>query len=101
LQIRVGRFDSGSRLHPTPENLAAQARERGSVDLDARGQPGCTRELISAWKLPGLLVRSRAGAIEQKTDPRLKGSRWKLLRDRASLTPDARADLNALSAKVD
>lgn len=38
--------------------------------------------------------------IEQKTDPSLKGLRWKLLRDRASLTPDARADLDALVAQV-
>jgi transposase len=38
--------------------------------------------------------------IEQKTDPSLKGLRWKLLRDRASLTPDARADLDALIAHV-
>lgn len=38
--------------------------------------------------------------IEQKTDPSLKGLRWKLLRDRASLTPEARADLDALIAQV-
>ncbi len=38
--------------------------------------------------------------IEQKTDPSLKGLRWKLLRDRASLKPDARADLDALVAQV-
>ena len=38
--------------------------------------------------------------IEQKTDPSLKGLRWKLLRDRASLTPAARADLDALIAQV-
>jgi transposase len=38
--------------------------------------------------------------IEQKTDPSLKGLRWKLLRDRASLTPDARADLDALIAQA-
>jgi len=38
--------------------------------------------------------------IEQKTDPSLKGLRWKLLRDRASLTADARADLDALIAQV-
>lgn len=38
--------------------------------------------------------------IEQKTDPSLKGLRWKLLRDRASLTQDARADLDALIAQV-
>ena len=38
--------------------------------------------------------------IEQKTDPSLKGLRWKLLRDRASLTPDARADLDAPIAQL-
>lgn len=38
--------------------------------------------------------------IEQKTDPSLKGLRWKLLRDRSDLTPDARADLDALIAQV-
>jgi len=38
--------------------------------------------------------------IEQKTDPSLKGLRWKLLKDRASLTPDARADLDALIAQA-
>jgi len=38
--------------------------------------------------------------IEQKTDPSLKGLRWKLLRDRASLLPAARADLDALVTQV-
>jgi transposase len=38
--------------------------------------------------------------IEQRTDPGLKGLRWKLLKDRASLAPDARADLDALIAQV-
>jgi len=38
--------------------------------------------------------------IEQKTDPSLKGLRWKLLRDRASLAPEARADLDALIAQA-
>lgn len=38
--------------------------------------------------------------VEQKTDPGLKGMRWKLLRDRASLAPEARADLDALIAQV-
>jgi transposase len=38
--------------------------------------------------------------IEQKTDPSLKGLRWKLLRDRGDLAPDARADLDALIAQV-
>jgi transposase len=38
--------------------------------------------------------------IEQRTDPSLKGLRWKLLRDRGDLAPDARADLDALVAQV-
>lgn len=38
--------------------------------------------------------------IEQRTDPSLKGLRWKLLRDRGDLTPEARADLDALVAQV-
>lgn len=38
--------------------------------------------------------------IEQKIDPSLKGLRWKLLRDRASLTSEARADLDAFVAQV-
>lgn len=38
--------------------------------------------------------------IEQKTDPSLKGLRWKPLRDRDSLTPDARADLDAFVAQA-
>ena len=42
----------------------------------------------------------RTRRIEQKTDPSLKGLRWKLLRDRASLTSEARADLDAFVARV-
>lgn len=38
--------------------------------------------------------------IEQRTDPSLKGLRWKLLRDRDALTPAAKADLDALVAQV-
>jgi len=42
----------------------------------------------------------RMRRIEQRTDPSLKGLRWKLLRDRDSLKPEARADLDALVAQV-
>ena len=42
----------------------------------------------------------QARRIEQKTDPTLKGLRWKLLRDRDNLSPGARADLDAFIAKV-
>lgn len=38
--------------------------------------------------------------IEQKMDPSLKGLRWKLLKDRDSLSQGAQADLDALLAQV-
>lgn len=38
--------------------------------------------------------------LEQKTDPTLKGMRWTLLKDRASLKPAQRADLDALLAHI-
>lgn len=38
--------------------------------------------------------------IEQRTDPSLKGLRWKLLKDRDALAPAARAELDALVAQV-
>lgn len=38
--------------------------------------------------------------IEQRTDPSLKGLRWKLLHDRANLAADARNDLDALVAQT-
>jgi transposase len=38
--------------------------------------------------------------IEQRTDPSLKGLRWKLLKDRDRLTDEGRADLDALIAQV-
>jgi transposase len=38
--------------------------------------------------------------IEQRTTKSLKGMRWSLLKDRASLKPDAAADLDALIAKM-
>lgn len=38
--------------------------------------------------------------IEQRTDPSLKGLRWKLLKDRDALAPPARAELDLLVAQV-
>ena len=38
--------------------------------------------------------------IEQRTAKSLKGMRWSLLKDRASLKPAAAADLDALIARV-
>jgi transposase len=42
----------------------------------------------------------RMRRIEQRTDPDLKGLRWKLLKDRGRLSPEARADLDAFVAQV-
>ena len=38
--------------------------------------------------------------IEQRSDKSLKGMRWSLLKDRASLRPEAAADLDALIARM-
>ena len=38
--------------------------------------------------------------IEQRADKSLKGMRWSLLKDRASLRPEAAADLDALIARM-
>jgi transposase len=38
--------------------------------------------------------------IEQRSDPALKGMRWKLLKDKASLDADERAELDAFIAKA-
>lgn len=38
--------------------------------------------------------------IEQRADKSLKGLRWSLLKDRASLKPEAAADLDALIARM-
>ena len=38
--------------------------------------------------------------IEQRTDPSLKGLRWSLLKHRAHLSEESRADLDALIAKM-
>lgn len=42
----------------------------------------------------------RTRRAEQRSDPALKGLRWNLLKDRASLTNTARADLDALIARM-
>ena len=42
----------------------------------------------------------RMRRIEQRSDKSLKGLRWSLLKDRASLNPEAAADLDALVARM-
>jgi len=52
------------------------------------------------------VVAHASGAVdqmrrtEQRTDPSLKGLRWKLLKDRESLSDEGRADLDALIAQA-
>lgn len=85
-----------------------QAVESISIDMSPAFIKGVTQHLTNARitfdKFHVVAHASTAvdktRRIEQKTDPSLKGLRWKLLRDRASLTPDARADLDALIAQV-
>ena len=85
-----------------------QAVEAISIDMSPAFIKGVTKHLPNARiTFDKFHVIAHASAavdktrrIEQKTDPSLKGLRWKLLRDRASLAPDARADLDALIAQV-
>lgn len=85
-----------------------QAVESISIDMSPAFIKGVTKHLPNAQitfdKFHVIAHASTAvdktRRLEQKRDPSLKGLRWKLLRDRASLTPDARADLDALIAQV-
>ncbi len=85
-----------------------KAVESISIDMSPAFIKGITRHLPNARitfdKFHVIAHASvavdKTRRIEQKTDPSLKGLRWKRLRDRASLTPQARADLDALIAQV-
>jgi transposase len=85
-----------------------KAVESISIDMSPAFIKGVTKHLPNARiTFDKFHVIAHASAavdktrrIEQKTDPSLKGLRWKLLRDRASLAPDARADLDAFVAQV-
>ncbi|MEQ1440800.1 transposase, partial [Fontimonas sp. SYSU GA230001] len=69
---------------------------------------GCTETLPNAritfdkfhvvWHANAAVDKMRR--IEQRTDKSLKGMRWSLLKDRASLRPEAAADLDALIARM-
>lgn len=50
------------------------------------------------WHANAAVDRTRR--IEQRTTPSLKGMRWSLLKDRAALHPEARADLDGLIARL-
>jgi len=84
----------------------AEGRDARSVATIA--VKGCTEELPNAritfdkfhvvWHANAAVDKTRR--IEQRTDKSLKGLRWSLLKDRASLKPAAAADLDALIARM-
>ncbi|OIR07108.1 transposase [mine drainage metagenome] len=95
------------------ENFTAQdgdleAVESTSIDMSPAFIKGVTGHLpntrITFDKVHVIARASTAvdktRRIEQKADSSLKGLCWKLLRDRASLTPNVRIDLDALVAQV-
>jgi transposase len=97
--------------------LAADLKDHGcapeqiesvSIDMSPAFIKGVTKELPNAritfdkfhvvWHANAAVDKMRR--IEQRTDKSLKGMRWSLLKDRASLKPAAAADLDALIAKM-
>ena len=82
--------------------------ESVSIDMSPAFIKGCTEELPNAritfdkfhvvWHANAAVDKMRR--IEQRADKSLKGMRWSLLKDRASLRPEAAADLDALIARM-
>jgi transposase len=82
--------------------------ESVSIDMSAAFIKGCSEELPNAritfdkfhviWHANAAVDKMRR--IEQRSDKSLKGMRWSLLKDRASLRPEAAADLDALIARM-
>ncbi|WP_292977881.1 ISL3 family transposase [Nitrosomonas sp.] len=79
-----------------------------SIDMSPAFIKGCTEQLPNAritfdkfhvvWHANAAVDKMRR--IEQRSDKALKGLRWTLLKDRASLRPAATADLDALVARM-
>jgi transposase len=86
----------------------AKQIESVSIDMSPAFIKGCTEELPNAritfdkfhvvWHANAALDTMRR--IEQRADKSLKGLRWSLLKDRASLKPEAAVDLDALIARM-
>ncbi|MFO1224942.1 MAG: ISL3 family transposase [Burkholderiaceae bacterium] len=86
----------------------AEQIESVSIDMSPAFIKGCTEELPNAritfdkfhvvWHANAAVDKMRR--IEQRADKSLKGLRWSLLKDRASLKPEAAADLDALIARM-
>jgi transposase len=82
--------------------------ESVSIDMSPALIKGVTEQLPNAritfdkfhvvWHANAAVDRMRR--IEQRSDKSLKGLRWALLKDRASLRPEAAADLDALIARM-
>lgn len=82
--------------------------ESVSIDMSPAFIKGCTEQLPNAritfdkfhvvWHANAAVDKMRR--IEQRSDKSLKGIRWSLLKDRASLRPEAAADLDALIARM-
>ncbi len=87
---------------------APEQIESVSIDMSPAFIKGCTEELPNAritfdkfhvvWHANAAVDKMRR--IEQRGDKSLKGMRWSLLKDRASLHPEAAADLDALIARM-
>lgn len=85
-----------------------EAIESVSIDMSPAFIKGCTDSLpharITFDKFHVIQHASSAldqtRRLEQKTDPDLKGLRWALLKDRARLKPERRADLDALLSRL-
>jgi transposase len=110
-------FVTEGRGAETIEELAAELRAHGakpeaiesvSIDMSPAYIKGVTAHLPNARitfdKFHVVAHASsaidRTRRIEQRTDSELKGLRWTLLKDRASLGPEARAELEALLAQM-
>src|SRR5438445_652655 len=110
-------FVTEGRDAKTIKELAAYLADHGcppeqidsvSIDMSPAFIKGASQELPNAritfdkfhvvWHANAAVDKMRR--IEQRTTKSLKGMRWSLLKDRASLKPAAAADLEALIAKM-
>src|SRR5690606_4785240 len=102
--------DSIAQLPPELQSRHCPAEQITSVSIDMSPAfiRGCAEHLPNARvTFDKFHVIGHANAavdrmrrIEQRSDKSLKGMRWSLLKNRASLKPEAAADLDALIARM-